>query len=46
MSDLSCIVFIADALEPNRGDTPELTPYDNSAIKISIKAFDKPAIIP
>lgn len=24
MSDLSCIVFIADALEPNRGDTPEL----------------------
>jgi predicted HD superfamily hydrolase involved in NAD metabolism len=24
MSDLSCVVFIADALEPNRGDTPEL----------------------
>ncbi|MGK7941000.1 MAG: bis(5'-nucleosyl)-tetraphosphatase (symmetrical) YqeK [Crocosphaera sp.] len=24
MDDLSCIVFIADALEPNRGDTPEL----------------------
>ncbi len=24
MNDLSCIVFIADALEPNRGDTPEL----------------------
>ncbi len=24
MSELSCIVFIADALEPNRGDTPEL----------------------
>ncbi len=24
MSDLSCIVFIADALEPGRGDTPEL----------------------
>lgn len=24
MSKLSCIVFIADALEPNRGDTPEL----------------------
>ncbi|MGK7931109.1 MAG: bis(5'-nucleosyl)-tetraphosphatase (symmetrical) YqeK [Microcystaceae cyanobacterium] len=24
MSDLSCIVFVADALEPNRGDTPEL----------------------
>ena len=24
MSDLSCIVFIADALEPNRGNTPEL----------------------
>ncbi|EAZ93116.1 bis(5'-nucleosyl)-tetraphosphatase (symmetrical) YqeK [Crocosphaera chwakensis] len=24
MSNLSCIVFIADALEPNRGDTPEL----------------------
>ena len=25
MSQLSCIVFIADALEPNRGDNPELT---------------------
>lgn len=24
MSALSCIVFVADALEPNRGDTPEL----------------------
>jgi predicted HD superfamily hydrolase involved in NAD metabolism len=24
MSPLSCIVFIADALEPNRGSTPEL----------------------
>ena len=24
MNDLSCIVFIADALEPNRGDTLEL----------------------
>ncbi|MEM8777286.1 MAG: bis(5'-nucleosyl)-tetraphosphatase (symmetrical) YqeK [Cyanobacteria bacterium P01_G01_bin.49] len=24
MSDLSCIVFVADALEPNRGNTPEL----------------------
>ena len=24
MSKLSCVVFIADALEPNRGDTPEL----------------------
>ncbi|WP_013320218.1 bis(5'-nucleosyl)-tetraphosphatase (symmetrical) YqeK [Gloeothece verrucosa] len=24
MSPLSCIVFVADALEPNRGDTPEL----------------------
>jgi predicted HD superfamily hydrolase involved in NAD metabolism len=24
MSLLSCIVFVADALEPNRGDTPEL----------------------
>ncbi|MEA5510102.1 bis(5'-nucleosyl)-tetraphosphatase (symmetrical) YqeK [Crocosphaera sp. UHCC 0190] len=24
MSDLSCIVFVADALEPNRGQTPEL----------------------
>ena len=24
MSELSCIVFIADALEPNRGNTPEL----------------------
>lgn len=24
MSDLSCIVFVADALEPNRGDNPEL----------------------
>ncbi len=24
MSDLSCIVFIADALEPHRGDTDEL----------------------
>lgn len=24
MSDLSCVVFVADALEPNRGNTPEL----------------------
>ncbi len=24
MSDLSCIVFVADALEPGRGDTPDL----------------------
>jgi len=24
MSDLSCIVFIADAIEPHRGDNPEL----------------------
>jgi len=24
MNPLSCIVFVADALEPNRGDTPEL----------------------
>ena len=24
MSDLSCLVFVADALEPGRGDTPEL----------------------
>ncbi|MDJ0636909.1 MAG: bis(5'-nucleosyl)-tetraphosphatase (symmetrical) YqeK [Xenococcaceae cyanobacterium MO_188.B29] len=24
MSKLSCVVFIADALEPNRGDNPEL----------------------
>jgi predicted HD superfamily hydrolase involved in NAD metabolism len=24
MSSLSCIVFVADALEPNRGDRPEL----------------------
>lgn len=24
MSPLSCVVFVADALEPNRGDTPEL----------------------
>ncbi|GBF81703.1 bis(5'-nucleosyl)-tetraphosphatase (symmetrical) YqeK [Aphanothece sacrum] len=24
MSDLCCIVFVADALEPNRGNTPEL----------------------
>lgn len=24
MDDLSCVVFVADALEPNRGDTPEL----------------------
>lgn len=24
MSDLSCIVFVADALEPSRGNTPEL----------------------
>jgi predicted HD superfamily hydrolase involved in NAD metabolism len=24
MSDLSCVVFIADTLEPNRGNTPEL----------------------
>ena len=25
MSRLSCVVFIADALEPNRGDCPELS---------------------
>jgi predicted HD superfamily hydrolase involved in NAD metabolism len=24
MTDLSCIVFVADAIEPNRGQTPEL----------------------
>lgn len=24
MDDLSCIIFVADALEPNRGQTPEL----------------------
>lgn len=24
MTDLSCIVFVADTLEPNRGNTPEL----------------------
>ncbi|ELR96475.1 bis(5'-nucleosyl)-tetraphosphatase (symmetrical) YqeK [Gloeocapsa sp. PCC 73106] len=24
MSDLACVVFVADALEPNRGQTPEL----------------------
>lgn len=24
MSPLSCVIFIADALEPNRGDSPEL----------------------
>jgi len=24
MSDLSCVVFVADALEPNRGNTPEI----------------------
>lgn len=24
MSDLSCVVFLADSLEPGRGDTPEL----------------------
>jgi predicted HD superfamily hydrolase involved in NAD metabolism len=24
MSDLSCVVFLADALEPGRGDSPEL----------------------
>ena len=24
MSDLACVVFIADSLEPNRGNTPEL----------------------
>lgn len=25
MSELSCVLFIADSLEPNRGDTPELS---------------------
>jgi len=34
MSPISCIVFVADKLEPNRGDTPELnamreTAWDN-----------------
>jgi predicted HD superfamily hydrolase involved in NAD metabolism len=24
MSDLSCVVYVADALEPNRGNSPEL----------------------
>jgi predicted HD superfamily hydrolase involved in NAD metabolism len=24
MSQLSCIVFVADAIEPNRGNSPEL----------------------
>lgn len=33
MSDLSCIVFIADALEPNRGKTPELEKMRKTSYK-------------
>ncbi len=31
MSRLSCVVYIADALEPNRGDNPELAAMRNVA---------------
>ena len=31
MSQLSCVVFIADALEPNRGDNPELNAMRTTA---------------
>ena len=31
MSKLSCIVFIADAIEPNRGNKPELEALRNIA---------------
>lgn len=39
MSQLSCIVFLADSLEPGRGDTPELqklrqTSYQNLATAV------------
>lgn len=33
MSELSCVVFIADALEPNRGDNPELAAMRTVATK-------------
>ncbi|MGK7899142.1 MAG: bis(5'-nucleosyl)-tetraphosphatase (symmetrical) YqeK, partial [Xenococcus sp. (in: cyanobacteria)] len=33
MSKLSCIVFVADAIEPNRGDNPELQALRNIATK-------------
>ena len=33
MSELSCVVFIADAIEPNRGDTDELSAIRDTAKK-------------
>lgn len=33
MSDLSCVVFVADALEPNRGNTPELEAMRHQALE-------------
>ena len=33
MSELSCVVFIADAIEPNRGDTDELNAIRDTAKK-------------
>jgi predicted HD superfamily hydrolase involved in NAD metabolism len=33
MSDLSCVIFVADALEPNRGDTSELNEMRETVYK-------------
>ncbi|MDJ0661330.1 MAG: bis(5'-nucleosyl)-tetraphosphatase (symmetrical) YqeK [Crocosphaera sp.] len=41
MSDLSCIVFIADALEPNRGNTPELEKMRQVSWKNLYKSVQK-----
>jgi predicted HD superfamily hydrolase involved in NAD metabolism len=37
MDDLSCVVFVADALEPGRGDTPEL----NALRQLSLQDLHK-----
>jgi len=39
MSLLSCIVFLADSLEPGRGNTVSYKLYDISALKIYIRPF-------
>ena len=41
MSRLSCIVFIADALEPNRGDTPKLNAMRSVAAKNLYKSLQQ-----
>ncbi len=41
MSKLSCVVFIADALEPSRGDTPELNAMRSMAEKNLYKSLQQ-----